>query len=187
MAARFEALRDDHVATACFEPSRLGDRRRGRRDAAVGTLHALDQSRIGQSEMEAHDLHLRLYDDVAHRVIERRARWDVGVHGAIDAELVVVGGEPCAPRSVIAMRRLVTEEVDVQRLPRSQAHLRDLAAHLLRRHQRASERAEPARFADRRRELRSRYARHRRLKGNPSRQGTLAMPVRRPARETASV
>ena len=56
VAARFDALRDDGVDAARFEPARLGRGRGRAQDRAPAALTRLHQARLRQAEVEAHDL-----------------------------------------------------------------------------------------------------------------------------------
>jgi hypothetical protein len=165
MPARLRALRDHGINAARLEPARL--RRRGRRrdyDAA-GRLHALQQRRLRQPEMEADHLGIELLDHGAIFVIERRAVGDRHRRRRIDRKLFVIRLERLAPGAlarIVRHRRRVAEEAERHRLPGMRADLADLFAQDRGRKHCAGQRAEPARFRHRRRQFPIHGARHRR-------------------------
>ena len=73
MAAGFVALRDDGVDAARFEPARLGRGRGRTQDQSARGRDPLDQARLRQPEVEAHDLGLGFLHHVAEGSVERRA------------------------------------------------------------------------------------------------------------------
>src|SRR6516162_9579175 len=73
MAAGLIALRDHGVDAARFEPARLGGGGRRTHHQEASRLEALQERWLRQPEVEAHDVGLRLLDDIAHDGIERGA------------------------------------------------------------------------------------------------------------------
>jgi hypothetical protein len=116
VATRLEALSDDRVAASLPQPERLLNGVRGGEDFRASCLDALKEVRLGQAEVEAHDLGREFLDQITERLIEWVANgsrvWCVQVH----AEFIVIGFEPLPPSSLasrVGARRLVAEEVHV--------------------------------------------------------------------------
>ena len=145
VAARLRALRDDDVGAILLQPDRfLHDGRRRHHDAA-GRLDPLDQRRIRQAEMEADHFRLQLFDDSAHRLIERRAVGGVDRRCRIDIQFLVVGAKPRLPPRLargIGIDRRMAEEVHVDGCRDALADDVDLLARLLGREHRAGQRAQ---------------------------------------------
>src|SRR6185436_9362706 len=98
-----------------------------------------------QAEMEADHFRLQLFDDRAHRLIERRAVGGADRRGGIDPQFLVVSAKPGLPAGRargIGIDRRVAEEVQVDGRGDALADDVDLLARLLRRDHRAWQRAQ---------------------------------------------
>ena len=163
MAAGLVALGDDRVAAVIGKPLCLAGGGGGGHHLGAAGLDAIQQAALRQAEMEADDLRLELLDDLAGDVIEGLAI-DRG-HGlcGIDGELFVVSGQPRLPLRLaggVGLRRLVGEEVQVQRLCGPLANDAEVLADLLRARSGAGEGAEAARFGHGDRQFRRTRAGH---------------------------
>jgi hypothetical protein len=118
VAAGFAPLCNNDIGAARLQPARLGDRRCRRHHAAPGRFDASQQGRLRQPEMETHDLGLDLFHHCTKGVVERENLRLTCRERGIEAEFVVIGGEPIAPigfASTIGPRRAVAEKVRVDR------------------------------------------------------------------------
>ena len=116
MAAGLVALRDHGVDAARFEPARLGRGGRRTHHQEASRLEPLQQPRLRQPEMEAHDVGLRLLDDIAHDGIERGAIARGDRRGGIDREFAVIRRQSFPPArlaGVVEHRRRVAEEIEI--------------------------------------------------------------------------
>jgi len=130
VAARLKALGDDRVDSLLLEPARFFDVGGVADDHRARRFDAVKQNRVGETEMEAHDLWRDLLDDRAHLGIEGKPE-RVAIAGC-DFELLVIGPEQCAPGAVVHLRRhRVAEEVEVERTAGSLTNLRGLRAQLI--------------------------------------------------------
>jgi hypothetical protein len=149
MAAGLVALRDHGIDAACFEPARLGGGGRRTHQQEASRLEPLQEPRLRQPEMEAHDVGLRLLDDIAHHGVERGAVARRDRRGGIDRELAVIGRQAFAPArlaGVVEHRRRMAEEIEIYGFLRAGANLRHLLADLIGIEHRAWERCERARL-----------------------------------------
>jgi hypothetical protein len=99
--------------------------------------------------MEAHDLGLRLLDDVAHDGVERGAVARRDRRGGIDPELAVIWRQSFPPSSLARVaehRRRMTEEIKIYGFLRARPDLGHLLADLIRIEHRARERSKRARL-----------------------------------------
>src|ERR1700746_88039 len=106
--------------------------------------------------MEAHDVGLRLLDDIAHDGIERGAIARGDRRGGIDRELAVIWRPSLSPArlaGVVEHRWRMAEEIEIDGLLRAGADLRHLLADLIGIEHRAWERCERARLRSGHREL----------------------------------
>jgi len=104
--------------------------------------------------MKADDFRFELFDDIAHRVIERHSRggpeWGIGIQSA----LAIIRLEPAPPGELalfVNLRRSMTEEIEIHRPRRRFASNRfQFSADLIGRQKRAGERSEPTglRYSD---------------------------------------
>ncbi len=149
MAASLVALRDHDVDAARFEPARLGRGGRRTHHQKASRLEPLQEPRLRQPEMEAHDVGLRLLDDIAHDGIERGAIARGDRRGGIDREFAVIGRQSFPPArlaGVVEHRRRMAEEIETYGFLRAGADLRHLLADLIGIEHRAWERCERARL-----------------------------------------
>src|SRR5262245_7369128 len=156
MAAGLVALRDHGIDAARFEPARLGGGGRRTHHQEASRLEALQEPRLRQPEMEAHDVGLRLLDDIAHDGIERGAVARRHRRGGIDGELAVIGRQSLPPArlaGVVEHWRRMAEEIEIYGFLRAGADLRHLLADLIGIEHRAWERSKRARLGRGRREL----------------------------------
>ncbi len=165
MAAGLVALRDDDVAAALFQPTRFRNRGGRTHHQAARGLHAFDQRRFRQSEVEAHHFRLEFLDRRAKGGIERRAVARRHRRRRVDAELHVIRLERLAPgmlARIVGHRRGMTEEIQIDRLARGGADFLHLRPHLLLVEHGDGQRAESAGFRHRDHQNGVHRARHRR-------------------------
>src|SRR6516162_8989485 len=149
MTASLVALRDHGIDAARFEPARLGGGGGRAHDQETCRLEPLQEPRLRQSKVEAHDVGLRLLDDVAHNGIERGAVARRHRRGGIDRELAVIRRQSLPPArlaGVVEHRRRMAEEIEIYRFLRAGADFRHLLADLIGIEHRAWERCQRTRL-----------------------------------------
>ncbi len=157
MAACFRALRDHRVAAMRLEPACFFGRRGRADDNDLLGFQALHQRGIGHAEMEARDLGLEFEHHVAERRIERSAYRPARSGVGRQTKLAIVRLQPLAPAGFacrIGNRRLVDEEVDVDRPPGSLLHDLQFGPQRLGGQHGGGDRTQAARLRDRDRHLR---------------------------------
>src|ERR1700712_5893718 len=100
MPARLESHRNDRIAAMRFEPARFSHGRSRCNDLCAGRLDAIEQRFIWQSEMKAHDLGFKVFDQRAKFGIEGTTDGTRWRDFRIKAMLDVVRSEPCSPREI---------------------------------------------------------------------------------------
>jgi len=116
---------DNRVATVPLQPDRFLDCGGRGQHLGPGRLDTFQQAFFRQAEMKAHDLGAVLLHHFATGRVERGAIGDRCRRIKIGAQLTVVGfqqGLPVAIAFLIGLRRLMAEEIDVDRPGAGMAH-----------------------------------------------------------------
>ncbi len=117
MAPGLIALGDNRVNPVIFKPFGFFDRGRRRQDEGAGRLDAGQQSRRRQAEMEADHRWARVFDGLAHLVVERQAQGKgcQGIRG--QPKFAIIGLQQGAPSlfagRVVYFNRMA-EEVEIE-------------------------------------------------------------------------
>src|SRR5215470_3304209 len=114
MSAGLKTLGDNCVASLILKPTRFIDRSGGGQDLRSGFPNAEEEILVWKTEMEAHDLRMKLRHEIAHFFVERSASGVWKGRIAINLQLDVIGIQALSPvyfPGAVHWRRLVTEEV----------------------------------------------------------------------------
>ncbi len=149
MTPGFGALRNDDVDAPVEEMLGLAERRRRADDGAADLLHAREQRRRRQAEVEAHDVGAEILDDLASLLAEGRMAGGKRQRRRCDAELCEVRRKMLKPRAILVRivgRLLVAEEVEMDGLSRLRSERGDVVADLVGIERCARQRSEAARL-----------------------------------------
>ncbi|MNF82509.1 hypothetical protein D3C84_648170 [compost metagenome] len=152
MASGFIAHGNDRIAAMLLQPHGFFDGGGRGQDFRTGGFDPVEQGLFRQAKVEAHHLGAKLFDHLAGRVIERRSIGHRGWRIEIGAEFLVVGLQQIFPvlrALLIRGWRLMTEEIDVDRVPGVLADGFQLFAQLIDAQHRRGHRAEAAGIAGR--------------------------------------
>ena len=166
MAAGLRPLRDNRIDTALGENQRFAARGGRADDFASGPLHPLNQLRRGQAEMEAHHLGPQILHHAASRFGEAVDRCLERRFGQLDAKLSVIGRKPLEPRRLareVALRLVMAEEIEIDRLRRARPDRGHAFAHFVVAQPGARQRPEAAGFGHGNRHVDAARIGHRRL------------------------
>jgi hypothetical protein len=128
VTARLEPLGDDRIAAPRRQQSRFVRSRRISQYSRPRGENALHELLVGQAEMEADQLRPDLFDQGAHRFVERPARRRAAGRG-LERFPSVIRSEEFPPFPVVGrFRGAVAEEIEVDRAAGLSPNLGDLGA-----------------------------------------------------------
>ena len=174
------------IASTPRSASHSASRRRRRRadDFAARLLHAPNQLRRGQAEMEAHHLRPQLLHHAASRLGEAIDRGFERWLGHLRAKLGIIWRkplEPCRLARNVLLGLGMAEEVEIDRLARARPDRRDTVTDFVVGQPGARERSEPARLGHGDGHVDAARIRHRRLHDRQLNAEQIEQPSVRPS------